>query len=59
MCTIKTFEQRDFEHIHWISHLNYLDPNADVRDCTAQGKRKENIQANIIIDHCRCSSFNL
>lgn len=33
----KTFEQRDMENIHWISHLNYLDPNADVRECTAQG----------------------
>lgn len=34
----KTFEQADLENIHWISHLNYLDPNADVRECTAQGE---------------------
>ena len=33
----KTFEQRDLENINWISHLSYLDPNADVRECTAQG----------------------
>jgi hypothetical protein len=34
----KTFEQHDLDHIHWISHLNYLDPNADIRECTAQGQ---------------------
>lgn len=34
----KTFEQHDYENINWISHLTYLDPNADIRDCTAQGK---------------------
>jgi hypothetical protein len=33
----KTFEQHDLENISWISHLSYLDPNADIRDCTAQG----------------------
>jgi hypothetical protein len=33
----KTFEQRDKEYIQWISQLSYLDPNADIRDCTAQG----------------------
>jgi hypothetical protein len=33
----KSFVQRDIENINWISHLTYLDPNADVRDCTAQG----------------------
>ncbi|CAF1339759.1 unnamed protein product [Adineta steineri] len=33
----KTFVQRDLENINWISHLTYLDPNADVRECTAQG----------------------
>ncbi|CAF0780543.1 unnamed protein product [Rotaria sp. Silwood1] len=33
----KTFEQYDFENITWISHLTYLDPNADIRECTAQG----------------------
>ncbi len=33
----KTFEQHDLENINWISHLTYLDPNADIRDCTAQG----------------------
>ncbi|CAF1233998.1 unnamed protein product [Rotaria sordida] len=33
----KTFEQYDLENITWISHLTYLDPNADIRECTAQG----------------------
>jgi hypothetical protein len=33
----KTFEQHDLENINWISHLTYLDPNADIRECTAQG----------------------
>ena len=33
----RTFAQVDEENIHWISHLNYLDPNADVRECSAQG----------------------
>ena len=33
----RTFAQGDEENIHWISHLNYLDPNADVRECSAQG----------------------
>jgi hypothetical protein len=33
----KTFEQYDLENINWISHLTYLDPNADIRECTAQG----------------------
>lgn len=33
----KTYEQNDLENINWISHLTYLDPNADIRDCTAQG----------------------
>ncbi|CAF1663773.1 unnamed protein product [Adineta ricciae] len=33
----KTYVQRDLENINWISHLTYLDPNADVRECTAQG----------------------
>lgn len=33
----RTFTQHDLENINWISHLGYLDPNADVRECTAQG----------------------
>ena len=33
----KTYVQRDLENINWISHLTYLDPNAEVRECTAQG----------------------
>lgn len=33
----KTFEQRDLENINWISHLTYLDPNDEARECTAQG----------------------
>ncbi|CAF3547058.1 unnamed protein product [Rotaria socialis] len=33
----KRFEQQDFENITWISHLTYLDPNADIRECAAQG----------------------
>lgn len=37
----KSYEQGDLENIHWISHLNYLDPNADTRECTAQGKKRK------------------
>lgn len=34
----KTYQQRDLENINWISHLHYLDPNADIRECAAQGQ---------------------
>ena len=57
----KSYEQDDLEHIHWISHLNYLDPNADARECTAQGAETEgeDAQAKLIHFSSRRSSINL
>lgn len=46
----KRYEQNDFENITWISHLTYLDPNAEIRECTAQGLLNQNFN-NINLYH--------